>query len=136
MAGYLDSVNRTKVSPEPLVEVAQMHAEMAPEDRPVFEARAFRMFELLKGKGFRPNRIAALATAIDFRLTALARLEHDAALRGWSIRREDGVSSISVDALKAAAIEPLIKSADGKAAFDTESFRRRVLTAAAPEGRA
>ena len=85
MSGYLDNrildkVNRTKVSAELLVEVAQMLAAMTAEDGPVFEARAFRIFELLKG--FRFNRIAALATAIDFRLTALTHGEHDAALCG------------------------------------------------------
>jgi len=31
----------------------------------------------VQGKGIRTNRIASLATAIDFRLTALARLERD-----------------------------------------------------------
>jgi hypothetical protein len=137
MAGYLDSVNRTKVKPKLLVEVLQMHAAMAPEDRGVFEARAFRIFELLKSKGLRTNRIAALATAIDFRLTALARLEHDAALRGWSIpRQEPGVVSMFVDVIKAAAEESLIENGEGKAAFDAERFRRRVLANAEPDGRA
>src|SRR5690349_3933734 len=104
MAGFLDGVNRTKVSPELLGEVVQMHAAMAPEDRPVYEARAFRLFELLKTKGVRTGKIAALATAIDFRLTALARLQRDAALRGWSMPgQEPGAISISADALKVAA---------------------------------
>src|SRR2546430_1528447 len=121
MGRYLDSVNRTKVKPELLVEVLEMHGAMAPEDRGVFEARAFRIFELLKSKGLRRGRIASLATAIDFRLTALARLEHDAALRGWSVpRQEPGVSSISIEAIKAAAEEPLIENTEGKAAFDVE----------------
>jgi hypothetical protein len=82
------------------------------------------------------NKIAALATAIDFRLTALARLEQEAALRGWSISQGGGVSSISADALKAAAEEPLIENAKGKATFDAERFRQRVLTHAEPDGRA
>jgi hypothetical protein len=137
MAGFLGRVNRTKVSPELLVEVLQMHAAMAPEDRGVFEARAFRIFELLKSKGLRTSKIASVATAIDFRLTALARLEHDAALRGWSIpRQEPGVASISIEALKAAAEEPLIENAEGKAVFDAESFRRRILANVEPDGRA
>ncbi|HVB17335.1 MAG TPA: hypothetical protein VNF04_12430 [Stellaceae bacterium] len=135
MAGYLDSVNRTKVKTELLVEVLRMHAAMAPEDRGVFEARAFRIFELLKSKGMRADRIASLATAIDFRLTALARLERDAALRGWSIpRQEPGASSISVDVLKAAAEEPLIENIEGKATFDADRFRRRILANVEPDG--
>jgi hypothetical protein len=137
VAGVLDKVNRTTVSAELLVEVLQMHAAMSPEERSVFEARAFQIFELLKSKGLRRNRIAAVATAIEFRLTTLARLEREAALRGWSIPgREPGVSSISGDALKAAAEEPLIENAEGKAAFEAESFRRRVLVNVEPDGRA
>ena len=85
MVGFLDEVNRTKVSADLLCEVVVMHTATAPDDRGVFEARAFRIFELLKSKGVRSRKIAALATAIDFRLTALARLERDAALRGWSM---------------------------------------------------
>jgi hypothetical protein len=138
MAGYLETVNRTKVSPELLVEVVQLHTAMAPEDRPVFEARAFRIFELLKSKGVRSDRkIAALATAIDFRLTALARLQRDAVLRGWSMPgRESGAISISIDALKVAADEPLIENAEKQAAFDADSFRRRLLSITEPDGRA
>jgi hypothetical protein len=70
-----------------LVEELQMHAAMTPEDRPVYEARAFRLFELLK-------------------------------------------------AIKAAAAEPLIENAEKQAAFDAESFRRRVLSIAEPDGTA
>jgi hypothetical protein len=137
MDRYLDRVNRTKVKPDLLVEVLQMHAAMAPEDRGVLEARAFRIFELLKSKGLRSSRIASLATAIDFRLTALARLEHDTALRGWSVPlQEPGVSSISTEAIRAAAEEPLVENAEGKATFDAERFRRRVLASVKPDGRA
>ena len=137
MAVFLDKVNRTKVTPELLAEVLQMHAVMPPEDRPVLEARAFRIFELLKSKGVRANRIAPLATAIDFRLTALARLERDAALRGWSVRgQEAGAAMISVDAVRAAAEKPLIEDDEQQAVFDAESFRRRVLSIVEPDGSA
>jgi hypothetical protein len=137
MAGFLDGVNRTRVTAELLYEVMQMHSAMAPEDRGVFEARAFRIFELLRSKGLRTNKMAALATAIDFRLTALARLQRGAALRGWSMPgQEPGAVSISVGVLKAAAEEPLIENAEERAAFDVESFRRRVLANAEAAGRA
>jgi hypothetical protein len=137
MAGFLDRVNRTKVSAKLLGEVMEMHAAMPPEDRGVFEARAFRIFELLKGKGQGTAKIAALSMAIDFRLTALARLERDSALRGWSIPgSKPGAISISLDVVKAAATEPLIEDSESQATFDAESFRRRVLAKAEPDGRA
>jgi hypothetical protein len=101
------------------------------------EARLFRVFELLKSKGLRDQKIASLATAVDFRLTALARLDHDGDLRGWSVpQKQPGMSSISVEALKVAADEPLIENAEGKAGFDSERFRRRILANAEPDGRA
>jgi hypothetical protein len=135
--GYLDTVNRTKVTPELLLEVVQTHTAMAPEDRPVFEARAIRIFELLKRKGVRGRRMTALAEAIDFRLSALARLQRDAVLRGWSVPTEDpGAISIAFDALKIAADEPLIENAEKRAAFDPDSFRRRLLAITEPDGRA
>jgi hypothetical protein len=43
---------------------------------------------------------------------------------------------MSVDALKAAAEEPLLENAQKQAVFDVESFRRRVLAIAEQEGRA
>ncbi len=137
MDSYLKHVNRIKVQPELLWDIVKMHAAMDPEDRSVFEVRALRIFELLKGKGVRPNRIAALATAIDFRMTALARLQRDAALRGWSVPcREPGAVSISLDVITAAAEEQLIENADGQATFDPKSFASRVLGRTEPEGHA
>jgi hypothetical protein len=137
MAGYLQQINRIKVRPELLREVIEMHAGMAPEDRPVFEARAFRMFELLKEKGIRPNRVSDVAIAIEFRMKALARLQRDAALREWSLpSRELGAMAISIDIITAAAEEELIESDKGEAVFDPESFRRRMLARLEPDGHA
>ena len=136
MSNILDDVNRTKVSAELLGEVLKMHAALPPEDRGVFEVRAIRLFELLDSKNLNEDR-GLLSMAIDFRLTALARLEHDAALRGWSLPgTEPGMISISFDVLKAVAEEPLIENAEQQAAFDLDSFRRRVLTNAETVGRA
>jgi hypothetical protein len=133
---FLETSNRTKVSPELLFEVLQMHSEMSPEDRPVFEVRVIRIYELLKSKGLRSERIADLGMAIDFRLTALARLHQVDSLRGWSIPGEKpGVVSIAFELLQAAAEEPLIENAEKQAAFDPESFRRRLLTITEPDGR-
>jgi hypothetical protein len=81
MPNFLEQVNRTVVSAELLGEAIKMHAAMPAEDRPVFEVRAIRLFELLDKKKLGKDR-AALALAIDFRLTALARLHDKEVLRG------------------------------------------------------
>jgi len=113
-----------------------MHAAMPAEDRGVFEARAIRLFKLLERKGLGDNR-ATLAMAIDFRLQALARLQKDSVLRGWSIPgAEPGLEYIHADVLKAAAQEPIIEDEAKQAAFDAESFRHRVLANAEARGRA
>ncbi len=52
----LDQVNRTAVSADLLGEVLELHAAMPAEDRPVFEVRAVRLFELLDRKGLREDR--------------------------------------------------------------------------------
>jgi hypothetical protein len=137
MAGYLQQVNRMKIRPELLREVIEMHAEMAQEDRPVFEERVFRIIELLKEKGIRPSRVADIAIAIDFRLTALARLQRDSALREWSRPSGDlGAIAISINVIAAAAEEKLIENDEGQAVFNPESFRRRVLAKTEPDGHA
>lgn len=136
MSGFLNEVNQTQVSVDLLREVVQMHAAMPAEDRPIFEARAFKIFELLNEKGVPTREIAPLATAIDFRLTALARLHRDAALKGWTMPGlEPGAVSISAELLRVAADEPLIENDEEQAAFDVESFRRRVLAGAEAVGR-
>jgi hypothetical protein len=48
--------------------------------------------------------------------------------------REPGSGLISIDVVKAAAEERLIENADKQAAFDAESFRRKVLSIAEPDG--
>jgi hypothetical protein len=109
---FLNTANRTKVSPELLLEVLKMHNAMSPQVREVFEMRIIRIYKLLKSKDIRSERkIADLATAINFRLTALARLQQVDALRGWSIPGEKpGVASIALEILQASAAEPLIES--------------------------
>jgi hypothetical protein len=137
MTEYLDIVNRTKVSPELLIEIVQMHTAMAAEERPIFARRAFRTFELLHNKGVRGRQAAALVTAIDIRLRALARLQQDVVLRAWLIPgRKPGSVSINRDALKVAADEPLIENEQHQAVFDAGSFRRRLLAIMEPAGRA
>jgi hypothetical protein len=83
------------------------------------------------------RRIAALGMAINFRLMALARLQRDADLYGWSMPgKEPGAVSISMDVLRVAARERLMENAERQAVFDAESFRRRLLAVTEPDGRA
>lgn len=71
---FLEQVNRMNITAELLGEVLTMHAAMPPEDRPAFEVRALRIFNLLEAKGFPEEDIATIAAAIEFPLQALARL--------------------------------------------------------------
>jgi hypothetical protein len=112
-----------------------MHGAVPAEDRPVFEARAIQIFELLERKKLKDQD--ALAVAINFRLEALARLCRDGALRGWCLPGDEpGAEFIHADALKAAAQEPLIEDAAGQVAFDADSFQRRILANAKSRGQA
>src|SRR5215469_3393391 len=121
MSSFLEEANCATVTAELLGEVLEMHAAMPAEDRGVFEARAVRLFKLLDRKGLGDKR-ATLAMAIDFRLQALARLQMDSALRGWSMRGDEpGKEYIHADMLKAAAEERIIENEAKQADFDAES---------------
>lgn len=136
MSKLLERVNRTIVAAELLGEILDMQAAMPPAERGALEARALRLFELLDQKGLEKNR-SALAVAIDLQLAALARLQRDKALRGWSLPGGlPGMSIIHGDVVEAAAREPLIERVGGEAVFDVESFRRRVLSYAQARGEA
>lgn len=135
MSGFLRRVNRTKVSPDLIGEVMEMHANLPAEDRTAFEVRAIRMAQLLTDKGFSGRQHADMALAIEFRITALARLLQSRDVRGWSLPGEEqGQEYLHVDLLRAAATEPVIESADGQACFDPEAFRTSVLAFADPKG--
>lgn len=137
MPGILTTVNRTKVAPELLMDVIQMHSEISAEDRPVPEARMIRIFQLLSEKGLKGRRHADVSIAIQFRLEALARLIKADATRGWTMPgSEPGATSIDTDLLTAAAQEPLIEGPEGHAAFDPDKFQKRVLQLAEMKGRA
>lgn len=133
----LKRVNRTRVSPALLAEAMELHSDMPAEDRPAFEARAFELFRFLTGKGFEGTRLSDLAVAINFRLTALAYLVQGDQMRGWTLPGDtEGLTYLHADVLKAAAKEPLIEDAEGKAAFDGPTFSERLLRVSAVRGRA
>ena len=137
MSSFLEKANRTKVTAELLGEVMQMHAEMRPEERGVFEARAIAVFQLLTDKGFKGRRHSDLAMAIDFRLQALSRLIEADRTRGWTLPGgADGRSYLHADLLKAAAREPIIENADKQASFNPDSFSRRLMELTQAKGQA
>jgi hypothetical protein len=140
MEGALSSLkraSRTRVSPGLLGEALEIYASMPSEDRPAFEARAFRPFEMLNDKGFSDRRLSDLAVAINLRLTALAQLVKGDYVRGWTLVGQDNRSTwLHVYVLKAAVIEPLIEDANGEVAFDAANFARRLMTLTKVEGRA
>lgn len=137
MSEYLDGVNKTKVTAKLLAEALTAYAAMPFEDRPVFEARAFRLFELLKAKGFGVKKLGDLSIAIEFRLEALAHLRDDPAYRGWMIPgTEPGADSIHYDLLRVAAVVPLISTSGTRVAFDPGVFRERLLKISPSKGQA
>lgn len=139
-AQFLERANQAPISAELLIEVLDRHASMAPADRADHDARAFAILSLLDRKGLAPDPRdrASLAMSIDFRLTALARLEvTNTVLKGWTMPAgAPGMSSLHHDALQAAAEEPLIEDGAGQVAFDPESFQRRLLAITAAKGQA
>lgn len=137
MSEYLDEVNKTKVTAKLLAEVLEAFADMPSEQRTVYEARAFRMFTLLKAKGFGERKIAALCIAIDFRLQALAQFRDDPAYRAWARpSTEPGADTIHYDLLRVAAVLPLQNDGPNRVRFDAETFRARLLSTSGTEGAA
>jgi hypothetical protein len=127
-------VNRVTVSAALLAEVLRLQAGELPGGRPEPEAQMLRVFQLLIAKGIPAGRIGEFATAIDFRLTALARLGQMGGLRGWPESRcRSGIPS---DILDAVVTEPLIEDANGQPSFNEHSFRRRLLAAVKTDGSA
>lgn len=136
MSQLLEQANSTPISAELLGEVLEMLGAMPSRERWASESRAARLLQLLERKGL--GRDAdAIAVAIDFRITALVRLQREDALRGWSMPGgEPGLNVIHAELVKAAATEPLVEDAAGDARFEAESFRLRILAGVEPHGQA
>lgn len=128
MSDFLRTVNKTKVEPDLLGEVMQMHADMPAEDRSSIEARAFQMFNLLNERGYRGKKRAALSVAIDFRLTALARLIDARGGRGFTMPgREEGMDWVHANLVRCAAEEPVVEDEVRQPGFDADRFEQRLL---------
>ena len=135
MAGYLNRMNDVAVSPALLGEVMQMHAGMCAEDRRDLAARSCRVFALLEDR-VAQSQLGPLAAAIDFRLTALARLIEEQGGRGFTISGgTQGLEMVHPDLVRCAAEEPMIER-DSEVAFDKGSFQRRLLAITASLGQA
>jgi hypothetical protein len=132
----LNRINRTQAPAELLGEAIEMHADLPAEDRRAFEVRSIRIFEMLDRKGF-GKKCADLVLAIDYRLTALARLLQEHQVRGWTLPAGDqGADFVHRDLVRAAAEEPVIEDENGYAAFNPESFQARVLRLTTARGQA
>ena len=115
----------------------QMHANMPAEDRTSFEARAFRIFELLNERGYRGKKRGTLSIAIDFRATALARLIESRGGRGLTRSgSEAGMDWVHVDFVRCAAEEPLVEDHAQQPAFDADRFEQRLLSLCEVQGKA
>jgi hypothetical protein len=134
-SSFLQRVNQPSVSAELPGEVIEIHAATPGEDGTVFEVRAARLFEVLDRRDLIHGR-GALATEIDFRLAALARLHSDDTLRGWLMPGGEPGMYIHTDLVRAAAEQPVIEDAAGQATFNPASFCRRVLANAESRGHA
>ncbi len=136
MSNYMKTVNQTKVTPDLLGEALELDAAMPPDGRHSFAVSTIELFELLKRKRVGADPID-LCIAITFRLEALARLHNDEVLSAWVLTgRDQGMVYVKADLVEAAAGEPLIENVEGKAAFDVEKFRIRVLANARVRGSA
>lgn len=134
---YLDSVNRTKVTPEMLIEANQVVSDMKPEDRRDLTARTIRIIQLLDERGVKGRKRPDMLTAICFRLEALARLEvsNQRSMGAWHLPGDEkGMVFAHEDLFRAAALEPLIEQ-DNQAGFDADSFTKRLLSVSMAKGR-
>lgn len=122
------------VDPELIRLVLEAVAEIPADDREA-DDYLFASVKLLKDRGFADGERPIIATAIGFRLEALARLTRDGGGKGWVLPGEAGSDFIHDELVRCAAEEPLIEDG-GQVAFDSESFHRRLLSLAAMHGEA
>jgi hypothetical protein len=129
LAGIIERVNRVRVTAELLGSVLRAQTGMLPQGRSPEEAAMLRIFQLLMNEGYRAGELRMIATAIEFRLTALANLIANDGFLACSVPRDAAYPAvITLEMLQAGADEPLIEDANGQAAFHPGSFLRRVLT--------
>jgi hypothetical protein len=137
LADILERVNGVRVTAKLLGAVLHAQTGTPPQGRSPEEAAMLRIFQLVMDKGYRSGELRMIATAIEFRLTALANLMANDGFLPCSVPRDAAYPAvITLEMLQAGADEPLIEDADGQAAFHSESFLRRVLTNTGSSGHA
>lgn len=117
-----------------LCDVLEAVADLPANERD-FEGSTFTIMRLLTERDLPMGKRALVATAISFRLQALARLTTDGGGQGWVLPGEPGCDFIHEELVRCAAEEPLIEH-DGEPAFDSQSFHRRLLSLAEMRGEA
>lgn len=134
----IEQINQTKMPAELLIEANEAHAELIKDDRRDKIARTVAFMRLLDEMNFTEKRRQNLLLAIEFRLSALARLGlvECPEVKAWSLPGDEpGMMYAPADLFKAAAVEPLIE-ADEQACFDRDSFFRRLLSLTEQHGNA
>lgn len=134
----IDRINRTQMPVELLIEANEAHAELSKEDRRDSVARTVAFIKMLDEKDYSDKRRQDLLLGIEFRLTALARLELAEYPEGkaWSLPGDEkGLVYAHEDLFKAAAAEPIIEM-DDQPGFDRDSFFRRLLSLTEQHGNA
>jgi hypothetical protein len=122
----LERLNEIPVKEEMFAECAAAVAAMPDALRCDFDQRMLALIETLKSN--HPlARISLTALAVDFRLRALVRLLETTLVHGCEVDLDTRMPRISSAALRAACTEPLIRNAAGLAAFEADSFRKRLL---------
>lgn len=84
MTSFTKRAMATAIPADLLTAALEAFAEMPADDRQSYEARAFRIFQLLEEQEETGDR-ALIAFVIQLRLEALARLHDDHGLRAWTL---------------------------------------------------
>jgi len=124
----LERLNSVEVSMQDLLQAsAQIHE--LPEEQRDFEGRALVMLRLFPGQTDK-------CQAVEYRLQAMSELVSRGALPGWATpRAATDVFEIAEAVWLATASERLLML-DGRPAFASDAFVRRVLEMAPSEGSA
>jgi len=127
----IERVNKYRLPAKLLKAATAVLADLPQESRRTFEGRAIAVIHLLDELNYPGgSKRALIATSIQFRLEALARLRDCPAYKAWAVRAREksGPDFVHSDLLAAAAVEPIIGEPEGhEVRFDETKFFERVL---------
>jgi hypothetical protein len=134
-AEFMQEINAQKVPVSLLGKVMHLWASFPRDERHDFDGRLARVVALV-GSEHDGADSPMLAMAAALRLMALDALVMDPAFRAWLIteRSPDGITYIHGDLLLIASEQVILEGADGEPAFDSDSFRIRLMELAATRG--